>query len=191
MTNLLKICALGLLAFGLVACDEVSQKVNEAMDSAGNALKSANIETPLVGWEFNDDMDVQLYIQSQDDNTSIEDIIINRGNCAFVKYKLDSRKLQSYEDSYPDRVFLDGGVKLMTKGGEFVNPKKEILSSESNYYNSLDSASKALYNSTLSSNLPYSKKLIVKTKCEVKDILEVKLTLNGGASATYNMQQAQ
>ena len=157
------------------------------MESAGNVLKSANIETPLVGWEFNDDMDVQLYIQSQDDNTSIEDIIINRGNCAFVKYKLDSR----YEDSCPDRVFLDGGVKLMTKGGEFVNPKKEILSSESNYYNSLDSASKALYNSALSSNLPYSKKLIVKTKCEVKDILEVKLTLNGGASATYNMQQAQ
>ena len=98
MKNLLKMCALGFLAFGLSACDKVSQKVNETVDSASKVIDSAtqegkkiakalSIEAPLFAIDYDKDYDPYFVIQSQDNNTIIEDIIINRGNCGVIKYR--------------------------------------------------------------------------------------------------------
>ncbi len=144
MKNLLKMCALGFLVFGLSACD----KVSEAVDSASKAVDSAtqegkkiakalSIEAPLLAIDYNKDYDPYFVIQSQDNNTIIEDIIINRGNCGVIKYKKDYDMASAYREL--------NGDKLKTKNGQLVDSKNIIWSNETNYYNSLDDDSKAIY----------------------------------------------
>lgn len=103
MTTLLKICVMGFLAFGLVACDKVSEAVDSASKAVDTAAKEGkkiakalSIEQSLLGVDFDNDYNQYLYIQSQDNNTIIEDIIINRGNCKVAKYERDRDMRKAY-----------------------------------------------------------------------------------------------
>lgn len=199
MTNLLKICALGLLAFGIVACDEVSQKVSEVADSAGKAIDSAttegkkiakalSIEAPLIGVDiletYGGDYKQSLYIQSQDNNTIIEDIILNRGNCSVRKYEIDSDMASAYRE-----LNSDNGYKLKTKNGQLVESKGIIWSNEINYYNSLDADSKAIYKNIFPVKLTYGKKFRPSLSCKTNDIIEIEVIVNGGGSYIFKPKE--
>lgn len=64
------------VAFAFTGCDEVK-----------GLAASVSIEEPLVEIAYGQDGRPYLRIQSQDNDTVIEDIIINRGNCAVFKWK--------------------------------------------------------------------------------------------------------
>ena len=199
MTNLLKMCALGILAFGLSACD----KVSDAVDSAGKAIDSAttegkkiakalSIEAPLLTIDFDKDCDPYFVIQSQDNNTIIEDIILNRGNCPVIKYERDYDMLNAYKEL--------NGDKLKTKNGQFVDMKSIIWSNETNYYNSLDADSKAIYTKYFPAKLTYGQKFRIpyqsvnlwfgtKEGCKADDIIEIELIVNGGGSYIFKPKE--
>ena len=206
MTNLLKICALGLLAFGLSACD----KVSDAVDSASKAVDSAtqegkkiakalSIEAPLLTIEMDDNYDPYFVIQSQDNNTIIEDIIVNRGNCGVIKYKTDWGMQKAYTEL--------NGDKLKTKNGQSVAMKEIIWSNELNYYNSLDADSKTIYKKKFPVKLAYAEKFSIKQyfadfgladsfgidngiiSCKTNDIIEIELIVNGGGSYIFKPKE--
>ena len=198
MTNLLKMCALGLLAFGLSACD----KVSDAVDSAGKAIDSAttegkkiakalSIEAPLFTIEMDDNYDPYFVIQSQDDKTIIEDIILNRGNCGVIKYKTDWGMQKAYREL--------NGDKLKTKNGQSVEDKSVIWSNETNYYDSLDADSKTIYKKIFPVKLSYGKKFAIpyqvsnlfgqKIGCNTNDIIEIELIVNGGGSYIFKPKE--
>ncbi len=141
MTKLLKICVLGFLALGFVACDEVSAVVDSASKAVDTATKESkkiaqalSIEQPLLGVDIsNYNFKQYLYIQSQDNNTIIENIIINRGNCAVIKYEEDIDMARAYREL--------NGDKLKTKSGQYVKMLDEIWSNNMDFYNSLDADS--------------------------------------------------
>ena len=102
------------VALGISACDEAS-------DAAKKALASVSIEQPLVTIEYNSQGTPYLSVQSQDNDTIIEDVIINRGNCETGKYKninpfinryhtqssydkLDDEKKGNFEAVYPKKL---------------------------------------------------------------------------------------
>ncbi len=65
-----------LVAFGFTGCDEVK-----------SLAASVSIEEPLVTIEYNSQGQPYLSVQSQDNDTIIEDVIINRGNCETDEYE--------------------------------------------------------------------------------------------------------
>ena len=67
------------VAFAFMGCDEVK-----------GLAASVSIEEPLVEIAYDNSGEPYLSIQSQDNDTVIEDIIINRGNCAVFKWMRDS-----------------------------------------------------------------------------------------------------
>ena len=201
MTNLLKMCALGILAFGLSACD----KVSDAVDSAGKAVDSAtqegkkiakalSIEAPLLTIEMDDNYDPYFVIQSQDNNTIIEDIILNRGNCPVIKYERDYDMERAY-------IELNGN-KLKNKNGQFVEGKSIIWTNELNYYNSLDADSKTIYKKIFPVKLAYAEKFSIKQyvahffgnnggiiSCKTNDIIEIEVIVNGGGSYIFKPKE--
>ncbi len=129
MTTLLKVFLLGFLALGFVACDKVSEVVDSASKAVDTATKEGkkfakalSIEQPLLGVGFDDNYKQYLYIQSQDNNTIIEDIIINRGNCGVAKYKQDSDMAIAYRKLYPDRVDIFFSFRTKTKMVNLLQP---------------------------------------------------------------------
>ena len=64
------------VAFAFTGCDEVK-----------GLAASVSIEEPLVEIAYDNSGNPYLRIQSQDNDTVIEDIIINRGNCAVWKWE--------------------------------------------------------------------------------------------------------
>ncbi len=199
MTKLLKVFLLGFLALGFVACDKVSEVVDSASKAVDTATKEGkkfakalSIEQPLLGVEFNEMFSIsQLYIQSQDSNTIIEDIIINRGNCAVVKYKTDYDMESAYREL--------NGNKLKTKSGQSVEMVNNIWSDNMGFYNSLDDDSKSIYKPTFPVKLTYGKKFIVpywyvglfdyRQSCKIEDIIEVEVVVNGGGSIVYKPKE--
>ncbi len=67
------------VAFAFTGCDEVK-----------GLATSVSIEEPLVEIAYDNSGEPYLSIQSQDNDTVIEDVIINRGNCAVFKWMRDS-----------------------------------------------------------------------------------------------------
>lgn len=199
MTKLLKICVLGFMALGFVACDEVSAVVDSASKAVDTAAKESkkiaqalSIEQPLLGVEYNEFLSrPQLYIQSQDNNTIIEDIIINRGNCAVIKYKQDYDMASAYEEL--------NGDKLKTKNGQSVKMLNEIWSNNMDFYNSLDADSKSIYKPNFPVKLAYGKKfavpyiawnlLLITESCPIDNIIEVEIIVNGGGSIVYKPKE--
>lgn len=196
MTKLLKVFLLGFLAFGFVACDEVSEVVDSASKAVDTATKEGkklakalSIEQPLLRAEFNDKYDdMILYIQSQDNNTIIEDIIINRGNCSVAKYILDDSMLRAYIELYPDRSSFFS-VKTKTKNGEFIIADELITA---DIFRQLDSDSQSIYIAIFPDKLPYGKKFPVPyfgQNCKTNDIIEVEVIVNGGGSIVYKPKE--
>ena len=202
MTKLLKIFVLVFMALGFVACDEVSEVVDSASKAVDTATKEGkkfaqalSIEQPLLRTEFNDKGDdIIFYIQSQDNNTIIEDIIINRGNCSVIKYVADRDMIRAYRE-------LNGNM-LKTTSGKSV----EITEFISPYiYNLLDADSKSVYKSIFPIKLTYGKKFELlpyqsidrsidfwgfkRRDCKTDDIIEVEVVVNGGGSIVYKPKE--
>lgn len=200
MTKLLKICVLVFMALGFVACDEVSAVVDSASKAVDTATKESkkiaqalSIEQPLLGvfsGEALGDYITFLYIQSQDNNTIIEDIIINRGNCGVIKYEEYSDMARAYKEL--------NGDKLKTKSGQSVEMKYKIWSNDMDFYNSLDADSKSIYKPNFPVKLAYGKKFTLPywslslfgyEGCKINDIIEVEIIVNGGGSIVYKPKE--
>ena len=76
------------VAFAFTGCDEVK-----------GLAASVSIEEPLVEIAYTNSGVPYLHIQSQDNDTVIEDIIINRGNCAVFKWIRDDMNIYATEEA--------------------------------------------------------------------------------------------
>lgn len=182
MTKLLKIFVLGFMALGFVACDEVGNAVEQATKEGKKIAKALSIEQPLLGTDISDyDFKQTLYIQSQDNNTIIDDIIINRGNCGVIKYVRDDDALSVYKESHPE---LGYNVKL--KNGETMFARTLITD---NIFMQLDVDSKSIYKPIFPKKLAYSEKYLPHYDCKIEDIIEVEIIVNGGGSIVYKPKE--
>lgn len=191
------------VALGISACDEASE--------AGKKLMaSVSIEQPLVSIESkavektvsyfgfttgSGQYTTQYYIKvtSKDNETALENIIINRGNCGVKKYQLNKQAYQNYAKENPDYAFAGEGTRLATKSGELVKAKQGIFSDNKSleYYNDLEDKAKALYELApefSGAKLPFGSSAIFYPNCKVDSIIELELMANGG-SFTYSFNQ--
>ena len=188
-----------LVAFVFVACDEVKSLFS-------------SIEEPLVGIEMDDRFNLVLFIQSQDNETIIESVKLNRGNCGVALYETSAESLLAYARANRDRVVflgnsLNAGINFVQNGqavsmdgmaslkfGEnglkFSSGKTQfqVFSNDLSPYQSLDEASKSAFASIYPVKLPYGEKIIPKINCAADKIIEVELVTNGG-TFTYNLEQ--
>ena len=185
------------VALGISACDEAS-------DAAKKALASVSIEQPLVSIESEYYDELTLFgrqegirkfvkIQSKDNNTIINGINANRGNCATLKYQIDNKKLKTYANANPDKVLLNGGTQLQTASGELVNPKDRIYSNDLSFYESLNEQSKAVYKSGFPVTMPFGKTEKYYQgffECKIDTIIELELIVNDGGSIAYSFEQS-
>ena len=189
MTKLLKIFVLVFMALGFVACDEVSEVVDSASKAVDTATKEGkkiaqalSIEQPLLGVDFDSDYGQYFYIQSQDNNTTIEDIIINRGNCAVGKYKQDYDMASAYRELHPEL----GYNRIKLKNGEIVYADRYITTDR---FRQLDSDSQSVYVALYPIKLAYGKKFKPTYGCAINDIIEVEIIVNGGGSIVYKPKE--
>lgn len=176
----------------------------------------ASIEEPLVTIELDDRFNLALVIQSQDNETVINAVKLNRGNCGVVIYETSRESLLAYARAYRDRVFfkknslyatitfLENGKAITLNGmGDLRFPldyeSKQEVSIDGNanvrlytdglaLYNSLDEASKSAFISVYPVKLPYGEKFYPRPDCSADKIIEVELETNGG-TFTYNFEQ--
>ena len=165
----------------------------------GDGTPSVSIESPLASLEPGRDGNLRLYIQSQDNGTVIEDVIINRGNCGVRKYVTNGSAIDAYRKNHPDRG-TGMWVQLRTKSGELVSRPHEstfrggkfhytynLYLTDMDYYNALDDESKATYKAEYPAKLPYGERFYVSNKCDGNKIIEVEVVTNGG-SFTYKFK---
>lgn len=197
--SFLYLATLAFIALGFVACES---------DSVGG------IKKPLVYKNFDNQLKPYYAIQSQDNNTVIEDYVVNRGNCNayFLMYKFDVNKTKNkevknelcakhkicYEDKYrkkDDEFYYSDIQYLLDKqgnkiiisflyGGSSAAPK-EIYSSNIDFYNNLHDDFKQFYDKVEPTKLGFGESMRVKTNCSADRIMEIELTLNGGKKVTY------
>lgn len=175
----------------------------------------ASIEEPLVTIELNSRFNPVLVIQSQDNETVINAVKLNRGNCGVVIYETSEESLLAYARAYRDRVFfkenslyatitfLENGKAITLNGvGDLYFPDyseglRFRFDGEANVrlytdglalYNSLDEASKSALISVYPVKLPYGEKFYPRPDCSADKIIEVELETNGG-TFTYNFEQ--
>lgn len=196
-----KLVALAFIALGLVGCDEVKSLFS-------------SIEEPLVGIEMDDKFNLVLFIQSQDNETIIESVKLNRGNCGVAIYETSERTLLNYARDNRDRVvflgnslsidaridFVSNGqavsmdgmasLKFGENGLEFNHGKIkfQVFSNDLSPYQNLDEASKSAFVSLYPKKLPYGEKFSPSINCNADKIIEVELVTNGG-TFTYNLEQ--
>ena len=161
---------------------------------------SVSIESPLASLEPDRSGNLSLYIQSQDNGTVIEDVIINRGNCGVRKYVTNGSAIDAYRKNHPDRG-TGMWVQLRTKSGELVSRHRRVSTfrggkihytydlylTDMDYYNALDDESKATYKAEYPAKLPYGERFYVSNKCDGNKIIEVEVVTNGG-SFTYKFK---
>lgn len=191
-TQILGVVLATLVALGISACDEVK-----------SLAASVSIEQPVVSIESEYYDELTLFgrqegirkfvkIQSKDNNTIINGINVNRGNCATLKYEIDNKKLKAYADANPDKVLLSGGTQLQTTSGELVNPKEKIYSNDLSFYESLNEQSKAVYSSFFPRKIPFGevrKYYQGFFACKIDTIIELELIVNDGGSVSYSFEQ--
>lgn len=177
MKNFIFKVALCIVSLGLVGCDGISY---------------ANIEKPLVKKELNNRGYLSLRVQSQDNETIIQDIVINRGNCPVEKYQLNDEKYKIYKQD-PDSFNASFKGVLKNKKGEFLgvgwseygnrqhtithilySNKKDI-----DFYNDLNDKSKAVYENSFPKKLAFGQTYTISKKCDTENIIEVLLVVNG------------
>ena len=173
----------------------------------------ASVEEPLVRMEFNNRGNLYLVIQSQDNETSINSVKLNRGNCGVELYYTTYESLLAYARANKDRMLfvVDNGypranINFVYNGqlvqfddfkpylrfgedGLFVrNGIGHFYTNDLPIYNGLDEASKAAFVSVYPVKLPYGEKFSPKINCDASKIIEVELNVNG-ATFTYNFEQ--
>lgn len=192
------------VAFAFTGCDEVKGLFS-------------SIKEPLVNIELDDKLNPILVIQSQDNETIINAVKLNRGNCGVVLYETSEESLLAYARANRDRVFFKRGsydvtharitfvkngeaiefesmsdLEFSEKGLEFYGDRTKIpLFSDTDglaLYNGLDEASKRAFVSVYPVKLPYGEKFNPRPNCAVNKIIEVELETNGG-TFTYNFEK--
>ena len=193
------------VAFAFTGCDEVKGLFS-------------SIKEPLVNIELDNQLNPILVIQSQDNETIINAVKLNRGNCGLVLYETSKESLLAYARANRDRVFFKGisgfGVLAritFVKNGEaiefesmsdllfrekglslgaFGKTKLPLFSDTDGLalYNGLDEASKRAFVSVYPVKLPYGEKFNPRPNCAVNKIIEVELDTNGG-TFTYNFEK--
>ena len=189
------------VAFAFTGCDEVKGLFS-------------SIKEPLVNIELDNQLNPILVIQSQDNETIINAVKLNRGNCDIVLYETSKESLLAYARANRDRVFFKdrtgGGARItFVKNGEVIEfesmsglgfgEKGLILGGRTKLplfgdtdglalYNGLDEASKRAFVSVYPVKLPYGEKFNPRPNCAVNKIIEVELETNGG-TFTYNFEK--
>lgn len=189
--SFLKFGVLALVAMGFVACSEESR---------------LGIKKPLVFPTMDNYGKIYYAIQSQDENTAIENYIVNRGNCgeglAQYEYDLDLYKQHKEElcAKYKDKEICSklygygGGYSLdylLDKQGKKIDKKYSIYSNKEDvdYFNNLHDDFKKLYSKVEPKKLGYGETMKINIgKCDSGNIMEVQLVLNGGKKVTYNLK---
>lgn len=189
------------VAFAFTGCDEVKGLFS-------------SIKEPLVNIELDNRLNPVLVIQSQDNETIINAVKLNRGNCGVVLYETSEESLLAYARANRDRVFFMGNYPqariTFVKNGEAIefesmgdlyfrkkglsfaggNGKIPLFSDTDGLalYNGLDEASKRAFVSVYPVKLPYGEKFNPRPNCAVNKIIEVELETNGG-TFTYNFEK--
>ena len=136
-------------------------------------------------------------IQSQDNETIIEDIIVNRGNCGVLKYKKDQSKITKYENKYLDRIeFSESGSEITmlkttdNKSIELSDAPDTLYNGEKrlDFYNSLDEISKSIYTDIIYAKLAFGEKTSAILNCKLSNVIEAEIVTNGG-SFTYTFNK--
>ena len=134
--SFLKMATLAFIALGFVACES---------DSVGG------IKKPLVYKNFDKQLKPYYVIQSQDDNTIIEDYVVNRGNCGnkgLQKYGLNDEYSKA---SKVDCVINSGGFITACIAKFCVNDKNKDLTLEGDGWRLISEDDVKLENNPLSS----------------------------------------
>ena len=179
--SFLHLIALALVAMGFVACSEESR---------------LGIKKPLVFPTMDNYGKIYYAIQSQDENTAIENYIVNRGNCGRgllqYEYDYDLEKQHKKElcAKYKDKEICRTNtfVYVLNKQGKklvaFEMYKISLIS-----YNNLNDDFKKLYKKIEPRKLGYGKTMEIGIGgCSADEVMEVQLVLNGGKKVTYNLK---
>ena len=184
--SFLHLIVLALVAMGFVACSEESR---------------LGIKKPLVFPTMDNYGKIYYAIQSQDENTAIENYIVNRGNCGKglpqYRYDLDLEKQHQKElcAKYKDKGICgkDGKSlgRILDKQGKeiyvFVDGYSKISLSTYNDY--IHDDFKKLYKKIEPKKLGYGETMKIDIgRCDSSNIMEVQLILNGGKKVTYNLK---
>ena len=147
-----------------------------------------------------------LSIVSTDNDTKINDIIVNRGNCPIEKYGgVDYEKAKAYTDKYPENakiatkeeqnrsffsdkypVFLDDHkfvLYLYTKDGNSVMAKPGIRKNNKEtvaYLDSLTDEAREIYKNKLPVVKNFGERFDIELDCSLNDILEVVISTDSG-----------
>lgn len=179
------IAALALVAIGFVACSEESR---------------LGIKKPLVFPTMDNYGKIYYAIQSQDENTAIENIIVNRGNCGsgLSQYQYDVHLGWQHQKElcakYKDKGITCLGLlysHFLDKQGKRINKKHKIYSDKEDmdYFNNIHDDFKKLYRKLEPRKLGYGETMKIDIgKCDSSNIMEVQLILNGGKKVTYNLK---
>lgn len=183
--SFLHLIALALVAMGFVACSEESR---------------LGIEKPLVFPTMDNYGKIYYAIQSQDENTAIENYIVNRGNCGkgLMQYKGDFDLARQHQKElcakYKDKGICEDGksldVTILNKQGEKVFFMTNIYSVYNmDYFNNIHDDFKKLYRKLEPRKLGYGETMKIDIgECNSSNIMEVQLVLNGGKKVTYNLK---
>lgn len=199
-SNFLGVALATFVAFAFTGCDEVKGLFS-------------SIKEPLVNIELDNKLNPILVIQSQDNETIINAVKLNRGNCDIVLYETSEESLLAYARANRDRVFFKDGssaaritfvkngeaiefesmgdLRFGTKGLSLGGRTKLPLFGDTDglaLYNGLDEASKRAFVSVYPVKLPYGEKFNPRPNCAVNKIIEVELETNGG-TFTYNFEK--
>lgn len=186
----LPLVALALVAMGFVACSEESR---------------LGIQKPLVFPTMDNYGKIYYAIQSQDENTAIENYIVNRGNCGeglmqyYRDYDLEIQHKKELCAKYKDKeicgndeksllYILDKqGKKMSIYGHNRLDNRLDKISLST--YNDFNDDFKKLYEKIEPRKLGYGETMKIDIgKCDSGNIMEVQLILNGGKKVTYNLK---
>lgn len=135
-----------------------------------------------------------LKVTAKDDDLQIKNIIVNKGNCNYAKYMIDTDKKLLYQDKYPKRV-KNKKILLRTKNQELV-PARAVISwsgvgkhPDEKYYMELDDESKAIYKPMkfFTKQMSFGQTNVATLgNC---NILEIKLETEAGAVYRYDIKE--
>ena len=127
-----------------------------------------------------------ISIISKDNNTQIQDVVVNRGNCPIFKYRgINKTKLKEYADKYPQNVKIINGkevVYLSKKDGGDTEVKNISKNDKKTveYLNSLTDEARDVYDYVFPFTLNFGEKKTLNIGCDYSTVLEVVVQTNGG-----------
>ncbi len=181
--TLFMVLFLGLFA----ACGE-----SENIDNGAKNSVRKSVEKPLVSLETRQNLFNQTFtsikIQSQDNGTVVEKVVINRGNCV-IPYDYVMRSEKQYDEYMTKHLGIKpneiAAYTLMWLGKkQFKNANGKTLMLDTaiskQEYQNLDEVSKALFDPLFpTKQIPFGDYYSIPQSCPKSKILEVTLSVNG------------